>query len=129
MNWLLFLDIVLLFLHTGIVLFSLVGWMFSKTRKLHGYAICVILAGWLIIGAIKGHVGYCFLTDIHWDIKRELGQRNSPSSFTQYLIQEILQTKITRKLADIITILGVVIPVLGSLTIFLLKRTFNIHSK
>lgn len=32
--------------------------------------------------------GYCFLTDVHWDIKRALGEENLPASFVSYIFHD-----------------------------------------
>lgn len=44
---------------------------------------------WLVMGAWYG-LGYCALTDWHWQIKRELGETHLPNSFLVYLFNDIM---------------------------------------
>ncbi|MFW5944703.1 MAG: DUF2784 family protein, partial [Bacteroidota bacterium] len=52
--------------------------------------ITLILTGasWFILGLFYG-IGYCPLTDWHFQILRELGHRNLPHSYIKYLVERI----------------------------------------
>ena len=41
------LDIFLELIHILVILFSLLGWVFPKSRKLHRYHLATILISWL----------------------------------------------------------------------------------
>ncbi|MEO9870038.1 DUF2784 domain-containing protein [Ekhidna sp.] len=107
-----FLDYFLTFFHSAFVLFVLFGWIPKSTRKAHLLAILLVLFAWLVIGLYKGVIGYCPLTDWHWDIKRALGERNIPSSFTEYMLEKITGIDFDRKLVDIGTATGLILSIL-----------------
>jgi hypothetical protein len=107
-----FLDYFLTLFHSAIVLFVLTGWIFKSTRKAHIIAIGLILIAWLGIGWYKGVIGYCPLTDWHWDIKRDLGERNISSSFIEYMLEKITGLDLNRKLVDVGTAVGLILSVL-----------------
>ena len=86
--------------------------MLKSTRKAHIVAIGLILIAWLGIGWYKGVIGYCPLTDWHWDIKRDLGERNISSSFIEYTLVKITGLDLNRKLVDIGTAVGLILSVL-----------------
>ncbi len=109
-----FLDYFLTIFHSAFVLFVLIGWIFRKTRKAHLVAITLTLIAWLGIGLYKGVIGYCPLTDWHWDIKRSLGEHDMPSSFIEYMVEKISGLDFERKLVDTATAIGMILSVLGA---------------
>lgn len=109
------LDIFLTVFHTAFVLFVLFGWIRPSWRKVHLFAILLTLTAWLLIGLYKGVIGYCPLTDWHWDVKRALGERGMPSSFIEYMLERITGLNLPKKPVDIATALGMVT---ASLTAF-----------
>lgn len=78
-----------------------------------------------------GHIGYCPLTDWHWDVKRELGEANLPASFIKYQVDQIFDVDSDRNFIDLITVLGLVFGF--SMAIFFrLKRVLpvkRVHSR
>jgi len=105
---LVFLDYFFTYFHTALILFVLSGWAFSITRKLHAWLLILILIAWFGIGLYKGVLGYCPLTDWHWDIKRELGERGMSGSFVEYMAEKISGIDFPRKLVDGFTLGGLV---------------------
>lgn len=85
---LVFLDYFLSIFHLAFVLFVLTGWFWTRTRKAHRWALLLTATAWLIIGWYVGTIGYCPLTDWHWDIKRALGEKSIPSSFIEYMVEK-----------------------------------------
>lgn len=83
-----FLDYFLTVFHTAFILFVLAGWAHKSTRRLHLMALGLTLLAWLGLGMWYG-LGYCPLTDWHWDVKRSLGERRLPYSFTKYIFDKI----------------------------------------
>lgn len=100
------LDIALNIVHTLLLVFVLVGWVNPKTQKIHTTVLLLILFSWLLLGLYKGTIGYCILTDWHWDIKRALGQRDLPKSFISYLLMHITGINFPRSFVDVVSILG-----------------------
>ena len=98
-----FLNIFFFVFHTALILFNLFGWLFAKTRKLHFYSLLLMLFSWIILGFWKGF-GYCFLTDWHYSIMRELGERDLPSSYISLLVQKLSGWLPDNLLVDLVTV-------------------------
>lgn len=122
---LVFLDYFYTLLHTVIVLFILFGWISRRTRKAHFILLALTVISWLIIGWILGTFGYCFITDWHWDVKRELGERNLPSSFIQYGVDKLFNTTFNKQLVDLFTALGLIFGVVMAI----IKKWGHVFSK
>jgi hypothetical protein len=80
------LDVVLTAAHVAVILFNLTGWAWKRLRTLHLWFVLGTLASWVLLG-LKFGLGYCFLTDWHWKVKRALGATDLPGSFIQYLLE------------------------------------------
>ena len=66
------------------------------------------LISWLGLGIFFG-IGYCPLTDIHWELKRELGENDLPASFIKYLIDYIFSSNSDPFFIDILTVSSLVL--------------------
>ena len=97
------LDVSFYALHLIIVGFNLLGWIWPKTRKLHLSVVALTLGSWLILGIWYG-MGYCFLTDWHWNIKEQLGETDLPNSFVKYFADQITGLNFDPGLIDGITL-------------------------
>lgn len=106
---LVFLDILFTIIHLGVIFFNLLGWIWKRTRKLHMAMILLTLASWFLLG-IKYGFGYCFLTDWHWNVKRQLGEYNLPNSFVQYVFEE-LGLSIVPATTDFMTLIAFMIAI------------------
>ncbi len=106
------LDIFFTLFHSVFVLFVLVGWYHPHTRKAHVTALLLTFTAWLLLGLYVGTIGYCPLTDWHWDVKRALGETGMSSSFIGYIIEEYLGLKFTKMFYDFISVGGLVFGVL-----------------
>jgi hypothetical protein len=60
------------------------------------------LFSWLVLG-LKYGLGYCFLTDWHWDIKRKLGETDLPASFVKYFLDKYTFFDISAATVDLVT--------------------------
>lgn len=85
--WLHFLNYFFYIFHTVLVLFNLFGWLHPKTRKFHFYSLVITLFSWGILGIWYG-LGYCLLTDWHYQVLRELGETGMPNSYIAFLIEK-----------------------------------------
>ena len=74
--------------HTVVILFNLFGWLHPKTRKLNLITLLLTFGSWGILGIFYGW-GYCFLTDWHYDILRQLGATDLPSSYIAFLVEKL----------------------------------------
>lgn len=110
-----FLDYLLTVVHLGVIAMVMFGWIAPATRRAHRWLIVLVLASWLLIGLFKGKIGYCFLTDWHWDIKRSLGETAMPASFVEYFVERSIGMDIAKSVVDIATVMGLVVPVVISI--------------
>ena len=97
-----FLDILFLGLHIVIILFNLFGWIWVKARKIHLLIVFATVFSWLILG-LKYGLGYCFLTDWHWEVKYKLGETELPASFIKYFLDSYTPIDISAGLVDLLT--------------------------
>jgi len=93
------LDIFLNLLHLCIILFCLTGWIWRKTQVPHFILILFIFASWFILGIWKGW-GYCYLTDLQWQLKTKLGETGLPNSFIKYIVDKVSGRDISSSLID-----------------------------
>lgn len=84
---LMFLDYFFLVFHSLYCLFAVFGWMWRKTRFVHLITSLLTLFSWLVMGIWYG-LGYCFLTDLHWDVRMALDNPPNSNSYIHFLIWE-----------------------------------------
>ncbi|MFY0606686.1 MAG: DUF2784 domain-containing protein [Cyclobacteriaceae bacterium] len=106
------LDTFFTLFHSAFVLFVLFGWAHPKTQKAHITSLLLTITAWLLIGLYVGTIGYCPLTDWHWDIKRALGETGMSSSFIGYMIEQYLGLKFTKITYDILSAGGLILGVI-----------------
>lgn len=82
---LLLLDALFFSLHIVVTLFNALGWIWSRTRRVHLAVILVTAFSWFALGAVFGW-GYCFLTDWHWQVRYRRGVQEMPDSFITYAL-------------------------------------------
>ena len=63
-----FLDTFIGVIHVLLILACLLGWMFARTRRAHLVLMGVVVGCWFLLG-LKYGIGYCPLTDWHWQVK------------------------------------------------------------
>lgn len=96
------LDIFFTLFHLIVIGFNLLGWIWKRTRKLHLICVAVTASCWFILGIWFG-IGYCPVTDWHWQIKEKLGGHNLPGSFIGYYADQISGTHVNDTLIDWLT--------------------------
>ncbi len=96
-----------------LVLFILFGWIWKKTRRLNLACIFLTAASWLILGIFYG-LGYCPLTDWHFNILRKLGYSDLPNSYLSFLFTRLTGLQIDQNLVDAVTLWGLVMALLIS---------------
>jgi hypothetical protein len=84
-NMLRFLDIFFVVFHTLLIFFNLFGWIIKSLRRVNLITLLLTGGSWFILGIFYG-IGYCPLTEYHWQILHKLGQYNLPDSYISYLI-------------------------------------------
>ena len=121
-----FLDIFFTTFHSLLVLFNLFGWIWKRTRRLN--LICILLTGasWLGLGIFYG-LGYCPLTDWHFNILRRLGYSDLPNSYLSFLFTRLTGLRIDQNLVDSVTLWGLVMALM--ISIFLNFRHWFLPSR
>lgn len=110
------MDDLFFWLHIVVICFNLFGWIWVKTRKLHLVVLSATLFSWIVLG-IKYGLGYCFLTDWHWEIKRNLGEHDLPASFIKYFLDQYTPIHLSAEVVDWIT--GIVFVSIIFMTIYI----------
>lgn len=96
-------DCLYLIFHTGLILFNLFGWIWKPLRKWHFATICLTFASWVLLGIRYGW-GYCFLTDWHWDILHQMGEKDLPHSYISYLLKRLFDVQLPNVWVDGMTL-------------------------
>lgn len=112
-----FLDIFFVVLHTSIIIFSLTGWIWKKSRKINLIILLVIGCSWLFLGMIVGVPGYCPLTDWHFTVLEKIGRTNLPNSYVKYLADRLTGKNFNPTLVDSITLFSYIMSLIISLVL------------
>ena len=85
--------------HTGLILFNVFGWIFPNTRKWNLATLLFTLAAWLLLGLFYG-IGYCPLTEWHFQVRRALGYEDTSDTFVHLLILEVTGLNLSSRLVN-----------------------------
>jgi len=97
-----FLDFFFLVFHTSLTLFNAFGWIWKPLRKINLLTLLITGFSWFILGLFFG-MGYCPLTDWHFQVLKNMGQTNLPNSYLQYLALRFFHWQIPADIVDVIT--------------------------
>lgn len=97
-----FLDYFFTIFHTVIILFNISGWALKKTRKIHFISITLTALAWFGLGIFCG-IGYCPLTEWHFQVLRKLEYHDLPYSYIEFLIERMFPVDVNSKQVDIMT--------------------------
>ncbi|MFK7872993.1 MAG: DUF2784 family protein [Oligoflexales bacterium] len=95
-------DIAMHIIHCGLILFSMVGYLWEETRALHLFSQFMIFTSWYGLGRFF-YPGYCILTDLHWRLKTVRGCRPEAEYYTKYMVDKVCGTDASRKLLDTVS--------------------------
>jgi len=98
-----FLDIFFLVFHALLIFFNLFGWLIKPLRKANLIVLLLTGGAWFILGIFYG-IGFCPLTEFHWQVLHKLGQYNLPDSYISYLIERFTGFLPGAKITDILTV-------------------------
>lgn len=110
--------------HTVLILFNLFGWLRPRWRKLNLITLLVTFFSWGILGLWQGW-GYCFLTDWHYTILRQLGHRDLPTSYIAFLVKSLTGWLPPADLVNSLTLLLAVLALICSLWVNYSSRSFT----
>ena len=121
------LDIFFVALHTSIILFNLLGWIWKRTRVANLIMLLLTGGSWLFLGLIVGSLGYCPLTDWHFRILEKLGHIDLPVSYVKYLADRLTGMNFDPHLVDNVTVYSFLVALIISL--FLNLKDLSIKRK
>ncbi len=98
-----FLDHFFILFHTLLICFNLLGWVWRKTRLANLITLCLTGGSWFILGIFYG-LGYCPLTQWHWEVLEKLGVHDLPDSYITYLAYRITGWQANPSLAEALTV-------------------------
>jgi hypothetical protein len=93
------LDVFFLLFHSCLIIFNLLGWIWKPIRLINLITLLLTGSSWFILGLFYG-IGYCPLTDWHFQVLEKLGTRNLPDSYIKYLTDRIFGININSVLID-----------------------------
>lgn len=96
-------DLFFLVLHSGVILFNLLGWMLPATRVANLLLLLATVASWLILGQFYG-LGYCPLTDWHYQVLVSAGATGLPPSWIVHVIERFSGWRPPAFWADVATV-------------------------
>jgi hypothetical protein len=91
------LDVLFHLAHIVVILFSALGWLYPPARPAQLCLQGLILFSWFGLGIRKGWT-YCFLTDLHWRVKRALHQPDPGESYVKLLADRIAGREVDQQL-------------------------------
>lgn len=97
------LDYFFLIFHLILVVFNLFGWLVKRTRKLNFLTLTLTFLAWFGLGLFYG-IGYCPLTDWHWQILKKIGETGLPDSYITYIIERATGIKIDDYVITVLTV-------------------------
>ena len=98
------LNIFFLVFHSSLILFNLFGWIWKPLRKINLASLLITGLSWFVLGIFYG-IGYCPLTDWHYNVLNELGKTNLPASYIQYLLDFFFNITVSQKTTDLWTMI------------------------
>jgi len=88
--------------HVALILFNLTGWIWKKTAPYNLGTLLLTAASWILLAPFYG-LGYCPLTDWHYQILWRLGEFDLPRSYIAYLVESITTVRPPADLTDLFT--------------------------
>ncbi len=116
MFWFKFLDYFFLLFHLLLVFFNLFGWIWPRTRKWNLLTLLITGGSWFLLGLFYG-IGYCPLTDWHWQVLAKLGHIPDATSYMQYLFLRVFGLSFNARLVDSATLLSYLAALAVSVTL------------
>lgn len=116
------LDIFFTIFHLAIVVFNLFGWIPRRMRKANFILIILTAASWFLLGIWYG-MGYCPVTEWQWQVKEQLGERNIPNNFIEYIAEKVFNRDFSSGFISTLTAVCFALAVIASVYVnFILPR-------
>ena len=118
------LHIFFLVFHSFLILFNLFGWVWKPLRKANLVTLLLTGLSWFLLGIFYG-IGYCPLTDWHYQILYELGKTNLPNSYIQYLLDTFFSVSVSQNITDTWTMILFFVALVCSIYVNFLHKLLN----
>ncbi|MCF7928068.1 MAG: DUF2784 domain-containing protein [Spirochaetales bacterium] len=96
-------DIFFVCLHTGLILFNTFGWIWRPVRRANLFTLGLTGVSWFLLGIFYG-IGFCPLTEWHWQVLEKLGRSGLPRSYTEYLVERLTGMDFQTALVNTVTV-------------------------
>ncbi|MBZ9786389.1 DUF2784 domain-containing protein [Psychroflexus sp. CAK57W] len=96
-------DYFFMIFHSLLILFNLFAWLYKPLLKWHLAVLALTFASWGILGIWYG-LGYCPVTDWHFNILKALGVTDLPQSYINYLLQRLFDLHLADDVVDGLTL-------------------------
>lgn len=103
MFWYHLLDYLFLIFHSLLTLFNVFGWIWRKTRLMNFITLALTALSWFGLGLFYG-IGFCPLTEWHWQVLRKLGKHDLPYSYITYIIHRLIGIDVNTRWVEISTV-------------------------
>lgn len=110
------LNVLFYVAHTALVGFNSLGWMAQKTRRATLVCQALTLLAWTLPAPWLGF-GYCWCTDAHWQIRRQMGIENDPNSFIALLFRDVLRMEVDPQTTFLITAAVAFVSAVGAVSL------------
>ena len=107
-----FLNAAFFVFHTAWIVFTILGWMWRKTRRWQLAMALLTALSWFGLGIWYGW-GYCPCTDWHWRIRSRMGF-DDPPSYIQLLIRVLTGSVVEPRIADALALVTLTVATLLS---------------
>jgi len=94
-------DIGLLIFHCALMAFNCFGMFWRRLRLANLVTLLLTGASWTLLGIWYG-LGYCPLTDWHWQIKTRLGVTGLPNSYLKWLVDAPTGWDVNAQAVDVV---------------------------
>ncbi len=111
-----FLDKFFLVFHSALIVFSLCGWLWKKTRVANLIVLGMIGLSWFGLGIWYGF-GFCPSTEWHWQVRMKLGYDDMPGSYTKFLVDSVTGLDVNATVVDAGTLLFFILALLASVAV------------
>ncbi len=108
-----FLNYFFFAFHLFLISFILFGWIWKRTRRLNLVVQAATAFSWYVLGIWYG-IGYCPLTEWHWQVRYRLGHFDMPASYVKFLLDSLTGMSWNARLVDTVTVVFFGLAVIAS---------------
>lgn len=107
-------DVLYHVFHVSIIIVNTTFWISFRTLRIAQITLLLTLVSWMVFGYFYGF-GYCILTDWHWQVKQQLGEKHLPPSYIKLVLDRMTGMDFDSSSIDTVTIIILILSVIGCL--------------